>query len=370
MSKAAAALPKIILDSSVLRSAGWRSAAVASLFELARNGQIEVIIPQMAFEERRTQWRDDYAKKIKEGIRHIESARQDPLLDTKIVAALEGAVQHLQSISNAEEVSKRVIASYFAKGAKVEPQDLADGATVIENYLSGAAPFSGVKARKDIPDAYIYEAVKRHANPAKPVYFATGDENLADYVSAIPGAVVLRDVAELMESPAVVGALEKASLSEKWEEHFEQMPDHWFEDTAQEYVEEHYIGFLEGIVLRSRSIPGDSREATMTLFHEVEDFEMSLASHYGNGWIQIECGFECDVSISFMVHRSEAFDLPDWVTVSYGDPDNEHYFDAEGDRRIAVAVVLAVKLEVDSDGDAVIESIALSEPPKVDLLDV
>lgn len=369
MAQIALFLPKIILDSSVLRSAGWRSAAVASLFELARNAQIEVIIPQMAYEERRTQWREDYSKKIKESIRQIRSARQDPLLDKEIFEALDLAVASLMSVADAEIASRRLADAYFSNGAKIDPVEADDGATVMANYLAGAAPFSDVKARKDIPDAYIYEAVRRHADEKHPASFVTGDENLAAAVRQIPGVMVFTELSELMAGSVIIGALDQIALSERWEEHFEQISDQWFEDTAQEFVEDSYIGFLERVHIRDRSIPSEGHDASVNLFYDIEDFQISLVSHFGNGWVQIECEFECMVVLSFMVHKSAAYDLPEWVSVSYGDPEEEHYFDAEGDRRIAVKLVLAVKMDSDADGDAFADSIELSEPPKVELLD-
>lgn len=362
-------LPKIILDSSVLRSAGWRSAAIASLFELARNGQIEVIIPQMAYDERRTQWREEYSKKIKESIRQIKSARQDPLLDKDVSDALDAAVAKLETIADAESTSIRLTEIYFGNGAKVEATLPGDGSTVMASYLAGAPPFSDVKARKDIPDAYIYEAVKRHADEKYPANFVTGDENLAAAVREIPGITVFTDLSELMTGPVIVGALETVALSERWDEYFGEISDEWFEETAREFVEDHYIGFLERIHIRDRSIPSDGHEASMNLFYDVEDFQTSLVTHFGNGWVQIECEFECEVNLSFMVYKNDAFDLPDWVTVSYGDPEEDHYFDAEGGRRIAVKLVLAAKMHIDSDGDPTIENIELSEPPKVELVD-
>lgn len=369
MGQKAASLPRVLLDSSALRSAGWKSAAVASLLELARNDQIELIVPQMAYDERRTQWRDDYAKKIKDSIRHIRSARQDSLIDSVISNALSEAIAKLEAVSDAEAASVRLANAYFANGAKVEPIGPADAGVVMANYLIGAAPFSDVKARKDIPDAYIYEAVKRYADIENPATFVTGDENLAVAVRAIGGVAVFTDLSELMEAPVIVGALEQVARSEKWEEYFDQIDDDYLEQIAERFVEENYTNLLDRIHIKDRSIPSDGHDATINTYYDIEDFHITLASHFGNGWIQIECEFECDVSLGFMVYRSDAYDLPDWVSVTYGDPEEDHYFDAEGDRRIAVTMVLAVKMDVDSDGDAFVESIEISESPKIEILD-
>jgi hypothetical protein len=57
------------------------------------------------------------------------------------------------------------------------------------------------------------------------------------------------------------------------------------------------------------------------------------AESLGEGLISVPISFEAEVELDFYVFRSEAFDVPDWVNVSMGDFEEDHYFEASGSRR-------------------------------------
>ena len=52
--------------------------------------------------------------------------------------------------------------------AIIEPMGLTDGKNVMESYFLGSSPFPNPKSRKDIPDAFIFEAI-RSMDVVKPV---------------------------------------------------------------------------------------------------------------------------------------------------------------------------------------------------------
>lgn len=48
------------------------------------------------------------------------------------------------------------------------------------------------------------------------------------------------------------------------------------------------------------------------------------------------------IYMTFYVYRSDAFDLPEWVSVSGGDYEEDHYFEADGTREARYSARLVV----------------------------
>lgn len=365
-------LPRVVLDTSVLRGAGWRSAAIESLFELARLGEIELIVPEMAFEERRTQWREEAKKKLKLSVRQARSLADDPLVDGPAKEVLDRALEALKELGDGDALSERVVRRYFDTGAvNIAPGLALDGETTMRAYLAGEPPFKEVKAREDIPDGYIFQALKRLAAGKGQLEFVCADVNLGKSAAGLADVNVHTDLSAFMASPVIQEALEQVAVNARWAEIRADIPDEWFEQVAVEYVTDEYMQILERATIRDRSIPSDGHEAAVSMFYGIDAFQVDTVSDFGNGWVQIECSFQTEVLLYFMIYRSDAYDVPDWVSVSYGDPEEDHYFEAEGERAINVSLTLAVKMSIDGpDGnEPVIDTIEVSRGPDIELLD-
>ncbi|WP_404418214.1 PIN domain-containing protein [Brevundimonas vesicularis] len=364
--------PRVVLDTSILRGAGWRSAAIESLFELARSGEIDLVVPEMAYEERRTQWREEAKKKLLTSSRHARSLADDPLIDAQAKEVLDRALAVLAELGDGDKLSERLVRGYFDRGgATIEPGIAVDGEATMKAYLSGDLPFKEVKARDDIPDGYIFQAVKRLAQRHGAIDFLCADGNLGKAAAGLPSVTVHDDLAAFMAGPVVQGSLERVAANARWAEVRAEIPDEWFEETAGEFVRDEYMNILERVTIRDRSIPSDGHEATISMFYDITDFNVTDVSDFGNGWVQIECNFQTEVVLSFMIYRSEAYDVPDWVFVSHGDPEEDHYFEAEGERAISVSLTLAVKMHIDAPNgnEPIADKIEVSGGPDIQLFD-
>jgi len=364
--------PRVILDTSILRGAGWRSAAIESLFELARLGELDLIVPEMAYEERRTQWREEAKKKLLTSVRHARSLGEDPLIDAEAKVVLDRATAALAELGDGDALSERLVRKYFERGgATIEPGIATDGEAAMKAYLAGDLPFKEVKARDDIPDGYIFQAVKRLAEKHGPVDFLCADGNLGKAAATLPGVTVHEDLPAFIAGPVIQGALERVAANARWAEIRAEIPDDWFEETASEFVRDEYMHFLERVTIRDRSIPSDGHEATISMFYDIDEFEVTDVSDFGNGWVQIECNFQTQVVLSFLIYRSGAYDVPDWVYVSHGDPEEDHYFEAEGERAISVSLTLAMKIHIDAPNgnEPVVDKIEVSGGPDIQLFD-
>lgn len=77
-------------------------------------------------------------------------------------------------------------------------------------------------------------------------------------------------------------------------------------------------------------------------FEEVE-FNWDEAYDYGGGWVSVPIAFQADLMLHFFVFRGDAFHVPDWVSIEMGDFEEDHSFEAEGERTFSCTANLSLK---------------------------
>jgi hypothetical protein len=152
----------VILDTSILRAAHFRSSRFEKLLRRSRLGVAKIYIPEVVLEERRTQLLKDYNS-------HADAARGALLKMTEspVSMLLEGIQMpgpiDLPSQEDVDGNSRAVFRRYLADN-KVEILSFTGehAARALEAYLHGRPPFKPAEKReterKHIPDSWIYEA--------------------------------------------------------------------------------------------------------------------------------------------------------------------------------------------------------------------
>lgn len=366
-------MPTILVDTSVLRTEGWQSAALSSLFELSKDGQVEIIIPDVVFEERRTQWRQDYKKKIADSARFLAAAAKDALLGDVEKAPIESAAAALAPANDPETLSNTVVSRYFDQAkAIIRPTEAAEHQEVMSRYFSGDDPFPEPKARKDIPDAYVYLAARNEQLKSGDLLVLCEDGNLRKAIQKIDGIEVFKTVQDLLESAPLVEALNKVELNKQWLAMKPAVSDEAIKVELMDFVSQNLGSLLEGAEVHSTAIPEDNNSAHVQMYGEPEGLEVIASKDFGSGWLEYKVSFEIDLHLWFYVYRSDAWDVPDWVSVSFGDPESEHYFEAEGERRAFVEVTISAQADVKDqfeEGDQVFEHLEFSSDLEITILD-
>jgi hypothetical protein len=83
------------------------------------------------------------------------------------------------------------------------------------------------------------------------------------------------------------------------------------------------------------------------MYGEPDDLEMVGPQDWGGGLVRYQATFASECLLSWAVYRSDAYSLPEWVSVS-GEV-NEHYLDAEGYAAVIAAVDVTVRIRVEQD---------------------
>lgn len=118
-----------------------------------------------------------------------------------------------QWYDSAKEDAKTEFKSWLKKTKSVihhiEPED---GSTVMGSYFSGTPPFKQIKYRDDIPDAFIWETLKRFNLQEGQLYFVSADNNFRSKVNTNFGNLKCFDTLKILfEQP------EMLELVKSWE---------------------------------------------------------------------------------------------------------------------------------------------------------
>lgn len=156
----------VIFDTSVLRPSTHQllnSPEIEAIKNLAIAGRIKIHFPYIVENEFKTQRKSHYLNLIGDVSRKIEElygdekGRDGDFFDklNKICLDVKDNKQRIaeEKISYIDEW----INETGSVRQLIEPNDAVE---VFERYFSGEIPFSGIKKRDDIPDAFIFQSVK------------------------------------------------------------------------------------------------------------------------------------------------------------------------------------------------------------------
>jgi hypothetical protein len=218
----------IMLDSSTLRSLNPRGETLSEILRLAREEIIWLRIHELVWKEVTTGlWEEarqliDKAEKIEKIVNWIA--------DEEKRAAYLKAIETLSGLATNEGAKE--IENGFKKmieGANTEVIELSLKQTreVFESYFIGTIPFSSLKARKDIPDAYIFSGIKQAAsNEEIVVHVVCSDNQLRKSCEQLNRVVSHSNIADFLRDPTVIERIRMTSKDvnfDSWRQRFEEM---------------------------------------------------------------------------------------------------------------------------------------------------
>ena len=349
----------VFLDTSVLPRDPNGNQDSRVLAELADAGIIEVHTSTIVVREWTTQRQIEFEKKFNDAIGAVDSIQRHPWASS--MSGLDDIATSLAPmLAQAREISKTNCQDFFDRlGSHLLGIDPDAAENAFSSYFEGLPPFGSVKNRKDIPDAFIFESLQKLAGE-RPVLAAIHDGRLADAANTIDNVTVFPDIKSLV-----------ASLQPQLDEHkqFQSLlsflkadqPTLLGELQAQVEIQ------FDGMEISHSEIPEDNSSATINGYYAIDDveFDWDKAEDYGTGWLSIPFEFTVELDLFFYVFRSDAFDVPEWVHVSIGDFENDHYFEAEGTKQFTFTGMLSAKFS-----DEEIEEESWPEDFEVDDLEI
>ena len=238
-----------------------------------------------------------------------------------------------------EAAAKQRFNEWQTRTGAVIVQPAADhAAKVMEKYFAGAPPFGSVKARTDIPDAFIVESILDLASQ-DPLFAVAEDGRVAEALKKAPEITVFKSIRKLLGSDEFAEALADIGVdieAEYEQANLEKVVAEFLRDRIRfkKAMEDDIGRLLTGKTLTYRNPHYDDKDIPDELYidsvEEVSEWTFDGTSHnLGEGVILVE--FEAEVQISV------------------DDPMGGTYYDEEGhpDSSREVKVLGAVSLKLD-----------------------
>ncbi len=344
----------VFLDTSALpRHLERPGGAFEVLAQYAETGIIKTFVSEVCCKEWSSQLVGEIKKHLEACNRAIDATSRGPMdLPSEVSSILASAASTLTGVDPSIEklVEDKTFSLLKQLGTDVLPISAGHGSAVMAGYFAGTPPFSGRKERKDIPDAFVFEALKElRAKTDGPILAVVHDKRLADALEAIPDVTVYPTLRELLGADDIVSALKETKFEALWETWFEhfctQLPN------VTQTIRDQLINQIEKRMalaeVESDLIPSDNNTAIITGTAPPEDLELDWedAQRLGAGWVSVPFRGTCSVLTDFDVYRSDAYNQPDWVTVQTGDPEKQHYFDAQAYFLIEVSGAASIQFD-------------------------
>lgn len=181
----------VSIDSSILRKdRGLDKKDMAFLKELAKLKLVKIHIPWFVYKECTTQNVNEIIKELDAADNHLSDLAKKGLHK-------DDEIQYKKIRKDIEKQKKRVQASVESvweefitdTGAILYPFDPKTSVNVFDSYFTGNAPFRELKARADIPDAFIFETLIQIAKENK-LHFICEDKGLRGSAGSIKNVSV------------------------------------------------------------------------------------------------------------------------------------------------------------------------------------
>lgn len=300
--------PVVILDTSVLKKNVFLSTGDGVwLLKLAEKKLIELYLPFIVKHEILSQFEKSYAENTSFAFDQFSKLIRKNEINEALNKSLNSIQKEVDSIFEAKKKSLHDF--YNSKTFEIAEIHKDDAINVFNNYFKGAGNFTEAKNRKDIPDAFIFEVVKRLA-AKRTVFVLSDDEKLSAAIDNKLKTKVYKAIEDIFEKENVFRSL-KAKLEKEIASKKEA-------DVVQKAFDiDVYLSMIE-----SGSVFDDISEK---LFHEsLSDMEgenyiqgvnsISLIEkdvpleYLGKGEGRIEFDLEVEVELEHYVHRGDMRD--------------------------------------------------------------
>lgn len=351
----------IVLDTNIYRKNPSRSdLPFQALARLAKADLVKVHLPYLVEREFQTYRRSLCQKDLSSAESALSSLLKkelSPASKALVEATLAGIKEYWEAVLIDAEQSLPAWAADI--GAIRQELTLEQSKSALEAYFQGTAPLTEAKKRSDIPDSFIFQAVKSIPTTS-PLVVISEDGKLANAISPIENASTFNSLAAFIEEQSTQALIVDLDITDKLPQIIAIIEQHQAETNEISTSIGGEIGErLVNTTIHSSDIPDDNNEATVTGYNDAEDIELHFeeANYFGNGDIGLPFSLSVTVSAYFYIYKSDyyAMDL-DIGVIDH----NDHYFQAEdefhlsvsGTARISVPMPTLLSLEADDIADA------------------
>jgi hypothetical protein len=340
--------PALVFDTSIVRGTKWGSAPLQTLLELSKGELIDIYLPELAFEEWRTQWRDRHATGLLQGFSGLEALAADRLLPEMHRKAVEDALEACRAV-DIEQLSRDRFDGILLENRLYKvPFSFEQAKEAWSSYFRGAAPHRSVKSREDLPDAHILAAVRELRGARGSLHCVTSDKGLLEALRNVEGVFTHSNFETLFDVSELRAARERWERDKAWQEVLPSVDFNVLQEEVHQFLEEHAGEYLVNLEVNSSKIPNDLDAASIRWASGAEFIEVSNPDDWGGGLLTYEVSFDVDALVLFLIDRADVFDRPSWVELSWAGDEVGRHVQAEGDVRLVVEGEVTVQVDLES----------------------
>jgi hypothetical protein len=342
----------VVLDTSIYSGNPRRSSPpFRALIRLAKANVVQLHVPEITKREFTGQQREKIETSLKEvaaalnKLRRIVDDGQLGIFTPDTIEAVKEATAMAKTVAEAEFVGW--LNDVKATESTITVED-AQGA--FNGYFDGVPPFKSIKNREDIPDAFIWQAVKRIAAEHKDLHFVVGDNTLRATADDHEEITTYARLDEFIQIDECQNALKELSANENREANRTRVLARLPHITAglTKRLQSDMVNALVGKEVKGSSIPDDNNEGMVIGVGDADDVEFDFAQieYYGDDDIGIPFTTSVGCTLNYAVYKADYYLLDeDKMERMSIDERNRHYYDVDEEYTLTVKGVLSLKID-------------------------
>ncbi|MBB5038980.1 PIN domain-containing protein [Prosthecobacter dejongeii] len=362
---------RIILDTTVFhQNSTLKGQDFRLLTTLSKAGALKLFLPYVVEKEFLTQQSASSREQIDSILRSVKTLSQRALQDelTTWLNAFETEVGNkTPAILDADE--KNLNDWLQAINAEKMPICEAQAVGALDAYFHGLPPLKQAKIRKDIPDSFVFQALRKLALDNLGVVFVSGDSQLREAAKKLDNVEVYESLKAFIQTPDIQNLILQEEERQKIEgikqrittsEEISELLSNSIKDKLGEKVVWKNVGYDAYDI--------DSSDATISSYGEVQEtnFLWNDLSYYGDGSFSLPFTSTMEVSITFYISKSDWYCLSDDEAPPVSDH-NDHYFEAESEIEIIVEGILSFSVGDDISPDD--EDLIIADTVEIDSIE-
>jgi hypothetical protein len=293
---------RVAIDTSALRNDRLSSGSMEALARYAEKGYVEILVPFVAAGEFSTKSSSkiDSLLELRKCIKNLKQNLPNDLHPR--LSEFESSIA--EEFDNLELTAKQRFQQWQERTGAIIIEPTGDHAkNVMDRYFKGQLPFGSPKARVDIPDAFIVEAIIGAAADDE-LFAVTRDGRVAEALKAVPLIKVFQSVKALLESDEFEEALTDTEIVGEYEQaNIERIVEEFKKRNTRFHrnLEAQVSRLVAGKTIHYRNPHYDERDGPDELYidsvEEVSDWTFEDSDYLGEGVITVVFGAKAEVSV-------------------------------------------------------------------------
>jgi hypothetical protein len=321
------------------------------LVRLVKGNAVQLHVPEITKREFTGQQREKIETSLKDVVAALNKLRRIVDYDQLGIFTSETIEAVKQASAKAKTVAEGEFADWLNDLKATESAIvIGDAQGAFNDYFDGAPPFKNIKNRDDIPDAFIWQAVKRLAAKHKELHFVVGDNTLRAAAEDHKGITTYAGLDEFVQIDECQNALKKISANENREANRDQVLARLPHITAglKKSLQSDMVNALVGKEVEDSSIPDDNNEGRVIGVGEADnvEFDFTQIEYYGDDDIGISFTASVECTLNYAVYKADYYGLDeDKMAQMSIDERNRHYYDVDEEYTLTVKGVLSLKID-------------------------